>query len=150
MAHTLPSIVQWDESFDIGSDTLTGVNDEDYLPLLTLTAKLNKLTLKLDRPALSAEDKAKLQAAMKATTEAAACAPKRRTVTPAGIRETRRLPGSGAGPEAAYPRKMEPRSGEAVKSTVEITPFHAGDNDAYRNRSYRRDPCQPRHRNGSL
>ncbi len=30
MAHTLPMILQWDESFDIGSDTLTGVNDADY------------------------------------------------------------------------------------------------------------------------
>ena len=27
MAKTLPMILQWDESFDIGSDTLTGVND---------------------------------------------------------------------------------------------------------------------------
>ena len=25
MARTLPMILQWDESFDIGSDTLTGV-----------------------------------------------------------------------------------------------------------------------------
>ncbi len=32
MEHTLPMILQWDESFDIGSDTLTGVNDEDYKP----------------------------------------------------------------------------------------------------------------------
>ena len=28
-------ILQWDESFDIGSDTLTGVNDEDYKPPFT-------------------------------------------------------------------------------------------------------------------
>jgi hypothetical protein len=28
MPRTLPMILQWDESFDIGSDTLTGVNDE--------------------------------------------------------------------------------------------------------------------------
>jgi hypothetical protein len=32
MQRTLPMIVQWDESFDIGSDTLTGVNDADYKP----------------------------------------------------------------------------------------------------------------------
>ena len=50
MAHTLPMILQWDESFDIGSDTLTGVNDADYQPPFTLTAKLNKLTIKVDRP----------------------------------------------------------------------------------------------------
>jgi len=29
MEKTLPIILQWDESFDIGSDTLTGVNDAD-------------------------------------------------------------------------------------------------------------------------
>jgi hypothetical protein len=28
MDRTLPMILQWDESFDIGSDTLTGVNDD--------------------------------------------------------------------------------------------------------------------------
>ena len=37
MPRTLPMILQWDESFDIGSDTLTGVNDEDYKPPFPLT-----------------------------------------------------------------------------------------------------------------
>jgi len=66
MPKTLPMILQWDESFDIGSDTLTGVNDQDYKPPFALTAKLNKLTVKLDRPQLSPEDVKKLEAAMKA------------------------------------------------------------------------------------
>jgi arylsulfatase len=61
MARTMPMILQWDESFDIGSDTLTGVNDEDYKPPFTLTAKLNKLTIKVDRPQLTEEDVKKLQ-----------------------------------------------------------------------------------------
>ena len=61
MPHTLPMILQWDESFDIGSDTLTGVNDEDYTPPFPLTAKLNKLTIKVDRPTLSPEDIKKLE-----------------------------------------------------------------------------------------
>ncbi len=60
MPKTLPMILQWDESFDIGSDTLTGVNDADYTPPFTLTAKLNKLTLKVDRPTLTADDIKKL------------------------------------------------------------------------------------------
>ncbi len=63
MEHTLPLILQWDESFDIGSDTETGVNDEDYLPPFALTAKLNKLTIKVDRPQLSPADIQKLEAA---------------------------------------------------------------------------------------
>ena len=63
MEKTLPMTLQWDESFDVGSDTLTGVNDADYLPPFALTAKLNKLTLKVDRPQLSPEDIKKLEAA---------------------------------------------------------------------------------------
>jgi arylsulfatase A-like enzyme len=61
MEHTLPMILQWDESFDIGSDTLTGVNDADYKPPFPLTAKLDKLTIKVDRPKLSPEDIKKLE-----------------------------------------------------------------------------------------
>ena len=61
MPQTLPMILQWDESFDVGSDTLTGVNDADYKPPFPLTAKLNKLTLHVDRPQLSAEDIQKLK-----------------------------------------------------------------------------------------
>jgi len=65
MERTLPMILQWDEAFDIGSDTLTGVNDADYAPPFPLTAKLNKLTIKVDRPKLSPEDIKKLEEAMK-------------------------------------------------------------------------------------
>ena len=61
MPHTLPMILQWDESFDIGSDTLTGVNDADYKPPFTFTGKLNKLTIKVDRPKLSEEDIKKIE-----------------------------------------------------------------------------------------
>ena len=63
MPKTLPMILQWDESFDIGSDTLTGVNDADYQPPFPLTAKFNKLTIKVDRPQLSPEDIKKLKEA---------------------------------------------------------------------------------------
>jgi arylsulfatase A-like enzyme len=61
MEKTLPMILQWDESFDIGSDTLTGVNDADYQPPFTLTAKLNKLTIKVDRPKITEEDIKKIE-----------------------------------------------------------------------------------------
>ena len=65
MPKTIPMILQWDESFDIGSDTETGVNDVDYKPPFTFTGTLNKLTLKLDRPQLSPADIQKLQAAQR-------------------------------------------------------------------------------------
>ena len=65
MEKTLPIILQWDESFDIGSDTLTGINDSDYKPPFPLTAKFNKLTIKIDRPQLSPDDIKKLKEGMK-------------------------------------------------------------------------------------
>ncbi len=58
---TLPMILQWDESFDIGSDTLTGVNDADYKPPFPFTGKLDKLTVKVDRPKLSPADIKRLE-----------------------------------------------------------------------------------------
>jgi len=40
------------------------VNDADYKPPFTFTGKLNKLTVKIDRPQLSPADIKKLQAGM--------------------------------------------------------------------------------------
>jgi arylsulfatase A-like enzyme len=65
MPHTLPMILQWDEAFDVGSDTLTGVNDADYKPPFALTATLKKLTLDVNRPKLSSADVARLEEGMR-------------------------------------------------------------------------------------
>jgi len=66
MDKTLPAILQWDESFDIGSDTETGVYDTDYKPPFTFTGTLNKLTVKVDRPQLSPADIQKIKDAQAA------------------------------------------------------------------------------------
>jgi arylsulfatase A-like enzyme len=65
MEKTIPIILQWDESFDIGSDTITGVNDADYKPPFPLTAQFNKLTITIDRPQLSPEEIKKLEEGLK-------------------------------------------------------------------------------------
>ncbi len=65
MEKTIPIILQWDESFDIGSDTITGVNDADYQPPFPLTADFNKLTITIDRPQLSPEEIRKLEQGLK-------------------------------------------------------------------------------------
>jgi arylsulfatase len=65
MEHTIPFLMPIDESLDIGSDTLTGVNDEDYQPPFAFTGKLNKVTLSIARPQLTPEDIKKLEAAEK-------------------------------------------------------------------------------------
>jgi arylsulfatase len=56
LERTLPLILQWDETFDIGSDTGTPVDDEDYQVPFAFTGKLNRLTLRLDRPKLTPAD----------------------------------------------------------------------------------------------
>jgi hypothetical protein len=65
MEHTIPLILQWDETFDIGSDTGTPVDDKDYQVPFKFTGKLNKLTLKVERPKLSPEDIKKLETAQR-------------------------------------------------------------------------------------
>jgi len=56
MDHTLPTILQWDENFDIGADTGTPVDDQDYQAPFAFTGKLVKLTLTINRPKLSPAD----------------------------------------------------------------------------------------------
>ena len=63
MEHTIPLIMQWDENFDIGADTGTPVDDRDYQVPFKFTGKLDKLTLKIDRPKLTPADIEKLKQA---------------------------------------------------------------------------------------
>jgi arylsulfatase len=63
MEHTIPFILQFDESLDVGSDTLTGVNDADYQPPFKLTGNIIKITLTIDRPKLTPDDIQKLEKA---------------------------------------------------------------------------------------
>ena len=45
--HTVPFALEASETFDVGSDTGTGVNDADYQTPFAFDGKLNNLTLKL-------------------------------------------------------------------------------------------------------
>jgi arylsulfatase len=60
MERTVPLILQWDETYDIGSDTGTPVDDKDYQVPFKFTGKLVKLTLTVDRPKLTPEDEKRL------------------------------------------------------------------------------------------
>lgn len=63
MPHSLPFILQWDENLDVGSDTGTPVDDNDYQIPFKFNGKIGKITLKVNRPKLSPEDIRKLQEA---------------------------------------------------------------------------------------
>jgi hypothetical protein len=56
MPHTIPFLISFDESFDVGVDTRTGVDDGDYQVPFRFTGKLDKLTIKLG-PLNAAEEK---------------------------------------------------------------------------------------------
>jgi arylsulfatase len=66
MDQTIPITLAWDESQDIGSDTLTGVNDADYQVPFAFNGTIDKITLDIVRPQLSQEDIQKLEAAASA------------------------------------------------------------------------------------
>jgi arylsulfatase len=54
--HTIPFLMSIDESFDIGSDTRTGVDDSYQLPF-QFTGSIDKLTFKLGAEQISAEER---------------------------------------------------------------------------------------------
>lgn len=63
---TLPFAFESSETFDVGSDTGTGVDDGDYQPPFAFTGELNKLTLRLGPSGLSpAEWQAVKESALK-------------------------------------------------------------------------------------
>lgn len=61
--HSVPLTLPWDETFDIGSDTGTPVDDKDYQVPFSFTGKIDKLIVVVDRPKLTPEDVKKLQEA---------------------------------------------------------------------------------------
>jgi arylsulfatase A-like enzyme len=60
MERTVPLILQWDETFDVGADTGTPVDDQDYQVPFAFTGELTKLTLSIDRPQLTPEEEMRL------------------------------------------------------------------------------------------
>jgi hypothetical protein len=66
MERTVPLILPWDETFDVGADTGTPVDDRDYQVPFKLTAKLQKLTIAVEPPVLTPADKQKLEEAQRA------------------------------------------------------------------------------------
>ena len=63
--HTIPALMTIDESFDVGVDTRTGVDDNDYQPPFRFTGKLIKLTVNLKPGPMSAEDQRRFDDAVR-------------------------------------------------------------------------------------
>jgi hypothetical protein len=60
MPKSIPIALMWSETFNVGVDTGTPVDDKDYQVPFRFTGKLDKLTVKLGPEELSPEDKKKV------------------------------------------------------------------------------------------
>ena len=63
LKRTVPLTLPWDETFDVGSDTGTPVDDRDYKVPFRFTGKIDKLVVAIDPPQLTPEDVRKLKEA---------------------------------------------------------------------------------------
>ena len=63
MEHTIPFLMAIDESFDIGSDTRTTVDDSYKLPF-RFSGTINKLTYRLGKEQITAEEREVLNKAV--------------------------------------------------------------------------------------
>jgi hypothetical protein len=59
--HTIPFLMTIDETFDVGIDLRTGVNDEDYQVPFKFTGKINKLTINLGEDKLTDAEHLEMQ-----------------------------------------------------------------------------------------
>jgi arylsulfatase len=61
---TVPFLLPGDESFDVGVDTRTGVNDKDYQVPFAFNGKIDKVTFNLGPTRLAEQDERKVQEAV--------------------------------------------------------------------------------------
>jgi len=65
MPHSLGGGIPWSETFSVGIDTCTSVDEKDYQVPFAFTGKLNKLTVKVGPKQVSAEEKAATEKKMR-------------------------------------------------------------------------------------
>ena len=70
MERTVPLILPVDETFDVGSKTGTPIDDRDYQVPFRFTGKINKVTIAVEPPKMTAEDEKKLADANRAAQDA--------------------------------------------------------------------------------
>ena len=64
IAHTIAFLLPADETFDVGSNTSTPVNDKDYQVPFRFNGKINKLTFNLGPVQLAEQEHQKLEEAV--------------------------------------------------------------------------------------
>lgn len=61
MPRSLPITLMWDETFNVGLDTGTSVDDQDYQVPFKFTGRINKLTVKLGPSEITVAEKEKIE-----------------------------------------------------------------------------------------
>ena len=61
--HTMPIIISFDETFDVGVDTRTGVDDKDYQVPFRFNGKIDKLTFQLGPSQMTEADRQNMHGA---------------------------------------------------------------------------------------
>ena len=61
MPHTIPLSATPDETFDVGVDTRTSVDDKDYQPPFRFNGKVEKVIVKLIPPVMTASEQTAVQ-----------------------------------------------------------------------------------------
>jgi hypothetical protein len=67
---TVPLTLPWDETFDVGSDTGTPVDDQDYQVPFKFSGRIDKLTISVEPPKLTPADEKRLQDAAASAADA--------------------------------------------------------------------------------
>lgn len=70
LERTVPLVLPIDETFDIGADTGTPVDDRDYKLPFAFTGRIDRLTIALEPPKLTPDDEKKLSDAFRASQDA--------------------------------------------------------------------------------
>jgi arylsulfatase len=70
LERTVPLVLPWDETFDVGADTGTPVEDMDYQVPFKFTGKIDRLTVAVAPPVLTPADEARLRDAQRAVRDA--------------------------------------------------------------------------------
>jgi hypothetical protein len=61
LEHTVPLVLPLDQTFNIATSGATPVDDRDYKAPFNFTGKASKVTIALDKPKLTPEDRKKLE-----------------------------------------------------------------------------------------
>jgi hypothetical protein len=70
MDRTVPLQMNLDDEFNIGATSATPLVDEDYQIPFKFAGKINKITIAVEEPKLTPEDKKKLEDAQRAAQDA--------------------------------------------------------------------------------